>query len=323
MHIFAVVIGQLLDFIIGDPPKLPHPIRWIGSFIGLLSNRLNQGKHRKVKGAVTGILVVLTVFITTFLIVFVSYKVSIFVGLIVESILIAIGLSQKSLKQAALEVYTPLMDGNLQEARKKLSWIVGRDTEHLDEPEIVRGVVETVSENTSDGITAPLFYACLFGATGLWTYKAINTLDSMIGYKNDRYREFGSFSARLDDVANFIPSRVTGLFILLFTKNKTNRPLTRRIRLWLEDAKKHPSPNSGYLEAATSYQLGIRLGGYNSYHGVTSFRAYMGAPDVELNVDHIQDTIQQMRIVSWLFTLFVGGVVVAISIAWGKLYFPL
>lgn len=113
-----------------------------------------------------------------------------------------------------------LTRGDLEEARKKLSWIVGRDTEHLDEPEIVRGVVETVSENTSDGVTAPLFYACLFGATGLWTYKAINTLDSMIGYKNEKYEEFGKFSARLDDVANFIPSRITGLIILLFTKRR-------------------------------------------------------------------------------------------------------
>lgn len=323
MHILAVLIGQFLDLIIGDPPKFPHPVRWIGSLIARLSKQLNKGSNRKIKGAVTGMIVVLSVAITTFIIVYLSYKVSIIFGLFVEAILIATGLAQKSLKQAALDVYNPLMEGDLTEARLKLSWIVGRDTEDLEEQEIVRGVVETVSENTSDGVTAPLFYACLFGTTGLWTYKAINTLDSMIGYKNEKYHEFGSFSARLDDVANFIPSRITGLLILLFTKNQTKRPLSQRFKLWLMDAKKHPSPNSGYLEAATSYQLGIRLGGYNSYHGVKSFRAYMGKPDVKLEAKHIKETIQQMFIVSWIFTLFIGGVVVAISIAWGKFYFPI
>lgn len=316
MTILAVIIGQLLDLIIGDPPKMPHPIRWIGSFIRFLTTKLNHGSHRFFKGAVTAILVVSTAAVTTFLIVYVSYGIHVMVGIIVEGILIGVGLAQRSLKEAAMEVYVALEKGDLKEARKKLSWIVGRDTEHLNEPEIVRGVVETVSENTSDGVTAPLFYACLFGATGLWTYKAINTLDSMIGYKNEEYMEFGKFSARLDDIANFIPSRLTGLIILCFTKNKTNRPLKERFRLWLEDAKKHPSPNSGYLEAATSYQLGIRLGGYNSYQGIPSFRAYMGIADVPLEAEHIKETIRQMLIASFLFTILIGGVIVAISIPW-------
>ncbi|NLY78769.1 MAG: cobalamin biosynthesis protein CobD [Lysinibacillus sp.] len=317
MHIIAVVIGQMLDLMIGDPPKMPHPVRWIGSFIKLLSNKLNKGRHRMLKGAITAIFVVITVAVVTVAIVYTAYKIHFAVGLLVEAILIAVGLAQKSLKQAAMDVYEPLMQGNINEARIKLSWIVGRDTEHLDEPEIVRGVVETVSENTSDGVTAPLFYACLFGATGLWIYKAINTLDSMIGYKNDTYIEFGKFSARLDDVANFIPSRLTGFIIILFTKNKTSRTLKERIKGWLQDAKKHPSPNSGYLEAATSYQLGIRLGGYNSYHGKKSFRAYMGVPDVPLSANHIKDAIQHMFIVSWLFTIIIGGIIVAISFPWG------
>lgn len=316
MHILAVAVGQLLDLIIGDPPKLPHPVRWIGSFIAFLTKKLNKGSRRTLKGAVTGILVISIVAFTTFMIVFFAYHLHFIVGFFVEAILISVGLAQKSLKQSAMEVYDALKKDDIKEARKKLSWIVGRDTEHLDEQEIVRGVVETVSENTSDGVTAPLFYACLFGATGLWTYKAINTLDSMIGYKNEKYMEFGKFSAKLDDIANFFPSRVTGFLILLFTKNKTNRKFIKRFNLWLQDAKKHPSPNSGYLEAATSYQLGIRLGGYNSYQGKTSFRAYMGEPDVPLQKNHIKETIQHMLIVSWLFTIILGGVVVAISSSW-------
>ncbi|TSI10144.1 adenosylcobinamide-phosphate synthase CbiB [Lysinibacillus sp. BW-2-10] len=316
MHILAVFLGQLLDIIIGDPPKLPHPIRWIGNFIAFLSKKLNQGNSRTIKGAIMAFIVVGTVTVVTFSVVYLSYTIHFVVGLLIETILIAIGLAQKSLKEAAMVVYDALKRGDLDEARVKLSWIVGRDTAHLEEPEIVRGVVETVSENTSDGITAPLFYAILFGATGLWTYKAINTLDSMVGYKNDTYMQFGKVSARLDDMANFIPSRITGLLILLFTKNKTNRPLKERFTNWLVDAKKHPSPNSGYLEAATAYQLGIRLGGYNTYKGIMSFRAYMGKPTETLQASHIKEAITHMFIVSWVFILIVGGVHVAISLAW-------
>lgn len=166
-------------------------------------------------------------------------------------------------------------------------------------------------------MTAPIFYALLFGATGLWVYKAINTPDSMIGYKNEQYGQFGKFSARLDDVANFIPSRITGLLIILFTKNETTRALGNRFTLWLVDAKKHPSPNSGYLEAATAYQLGIRLGGYNRYQGMESFRAYMGTPDVTLSGIHIHTTIRHMIVVSLLFTLIIGGLLYGISYTWG------
>lgn len=318
MHIIAVIFGQLLDLIIGDPPKMPHPIKWIGSFIALLSKKLNSGRFRIVKGAFTALFVIGVVTGITFTIVMLSYKINIFVGLFIEMILIAIGLAQKSLKEAAMIVYDALDKSDLDEARLKLSWIVGRDTEHLEEPEIVRGVVETVSENTSDGVTAPLFYAILFGATGLWAYKAINTLDSMIGYKNETYMEFGKVAARLDDIANFIPSRITG-FLLLLTKNKTNRNFVERFKRWLVDAKKHPSPNSGFLEAATAYQLGIQLGGFNTYKGITSFRAHMGVPEQTLQKEHIKDAITQMFIVSWLFLIIVGGVYVAVSFPWSEL----
>nr|WP_106784494.1 adenosylcobinamide-phosphate synthase CbiB [Lysinibacillus timonensis] len=319
LHILAVVIGLVLDALIGDPPNWPHPVRWIGSFIARLTKWLNRGTTRFLKGVLLAIVVVTTVMAATFTILLIAYRVHLFVGLTVEAILIAIGLAQKSLKEAAMNVYDALVRGDMMEARTKLSWIVGRDTTQLDESEITRGVVETVSENTSDGITAPLFYAILFGATGLWAYKAINTLDSMVGYKNEQFMQFGKFSARLDDVANFIPSRITGYIILAFTKNKTGRAFKNRFKSWLTDARKHPSPNSGYLEAATAYQLGIRLGGFNTYHGVTSFRAYMGEPLEQLNRSHIQEAIRHMNIASILFTIIIGGVCIAISFAWSQL----
>lgn len=230
--------------------------------------------------------------------------------------MISLALAQKSLKEAAMLVYDSLEANDLSEARKYLSWIVGRDTNHLDETEIVRGVIETVSENTSDGVTAPLMYALCFGATGAWCYKAINTLDSMIGYKNERYADFGFAAATLDDVANYVPSRISGWFLIIFTKCDTAQPLKQRYKNWLKEAKKHPSPNSGYLEAATAVQLGIRLGGFNRYDGMESFRAYMGEPDNTMQKKHIKKSIQHMYVCTWCVVI-TGGILYGIACTWG------
>ncbi len=316
MNFLIAIIAVMLDRIVGDPRSLPHPVMWIGKLISCFEKQFNNGHARYIKGLVTSSCVVLLVGIVVFTIVQISSLLSFWLWLMVEIMLITIAIAQKSLKQAAIVVYDALNAGDMTEARTKLGWIVGRDTDHLEEPEIVRGVVETVSENTSDGVTAPLFYALLFGATGAWIYKAINTLDSMIGYKNERYMDYGRFAAKLDDVVNFVPSRITGLLIVLFTKNEGPFSLKERLRNWLQDAKKHPSPNSGYLEAATAYQLGIRLGGENVYGGVTSFRAYMGEPIVTLQKQHIIYSVQQMYHVSIVFTLMMGGILYAISGSW-------
>ncbi|WP_410798246.1 adenosylcobinamide-phosphate synthase CbiB [Lysinibacillus telephonicus] len=318
MNVFAIIclLALFIDRIIGDPEWLPHPVRWIGRLISLLENKYNRNTGRVWKGAVLSLAIILIVYTITFAIVWGSYQIHYALGVFVEVILIAVALAQKSLKDAAMVVYNRLKLNDLKEARVKLGWIVGRDTHNLEEDEIVRGVVETVSENTSDGVTAPLFYALLFGAPGIWVYKTINTLDSMIGYKNERFNEFGRFAARLDDIVNFIPSRITGLLILFSTRNQGKYSLKKRILLWYRDAKKHPSPNSGYLEAATAYQLGIRLGGFNSYGGKQTFRAYMGEPIEILQKKHILASIQHMYTVSLFFTLIVGGVIYAISLAW-------
>lgn len=307
----ACVIALVIDAIVGDPPTWPHPIRYIGAYIQTLVRIFNRGRARKWKGVLLFVLVVGSTVGVVATIVGLAYSINVWTGWIVETVLIAIGIAQKSLKDAAMLVYMPLVSGDVAEARVKLSWIVGRDTEHLDESEITRGVVETVSENTSDGVTAPLFWAFLFGATGLWAYKAVNTLDSMIGYKNEQYGDIGMFSARMDDVLNFLPSRLTGLCIVVCTKNDTTRSLRERLLLWRTDAKKHPSPNSGWLEAATAYQLGIQLGGRNRYKGIESFRALMGEPLQQLRAEHILKTIRQMHVAVITFTLFmllVGGV---------------
>ncbi|QOV10343.1 adenosylcobinamide-phosphate synthase CbiB [Viridibacillus arvi] len=315
-HIIACTIGLALDWLIGDPPKMPHPVRWIGTLITKLTDRLNKGKHRKLKGLLLVLIVVGLTTTFTFAVIYFAYSINVILGIFVESILIAVGLAGKSLKQAALEVYNPLVSGDLQEARVKLSWIVGRDTDHLSVPEVTRGVVETVSENTSDGVTAPLFWAFLFGGAGLWMYKAVNTLDSMVAYKNKRFADFGYVAAHVDDVLNYVPSRMTGLLLMLGTKNESGKPFAYRIKGWLSDAKKHPSPNSGWLEAATAYQLGIQLGGVNSYKGIVSNRAKMGECHFELGPQHIIRSIKQMQIVTilfWLLMVILGGAFVVIT----------
>ncbi|ACA39995.1 Cobalamin biosynthesis protein [Lysinibacillus sphaericus C3-41] len=310
--VIACIIGIIFDVLVGDPPKLPHPVRWIGKLIQSQTALWNRGKWRKLRGMVMALAVVGTTMFVVTLILLLSYQVSLIFGILVEGLLIGIGLAQRSLKEAALAVYEPLVKGDFAEARVKLSWIVGRDTEKLGEDEIVRGFVETVSENTSDGVTAPLFYAFVFGAIGLWGYKAVNTLDSMVGYQYETFKDFGMFSAKLDDVLNFIPSRITGFLMVLGTKNETSYSFGQRLKRWAQDAKKHPSPNSGYLEAATAVQLGVQLGGKNTYQGVVSQRAIMGEKLVPLTKEHIMASIIQMRIAMVLFTLVMLAVEVFI-----------
>lgn len=310
-HIAAIGAGLILDRMIGDPSNWPHPVRLIGNMIGRLTSQWNRPPHAFRNGFLMLGIVMITVFAVTFFLVWSAYQWNWITGIAVEAILIAAGLSQKSLKDAAEEVYQPLTNKNLDLAREKLSWIVGRDTAHLGESEITRGVVETVSENTSDGVTAPLFWAFLLGAPGLWLYKTINTCDSMVGYKNEEYRDFGYASAKLDDLVNFIPSRITGFLILVLSKNEHGLTFRRRFLNWKEDAKKHPSPNSGWLEAATAIQLGIELGGVNFYKGIRSERAQMGSPIVPLEASHIRQAVKHMQIVTlWFYILFaIGGLI--------------
>jgi adenosylcobinamide-phosphate synthase len=302
-HFIAIAIGFLLDRMIGDPPKWPHPVRWIGTFISKLTTVLNKGKFRTLKGAFTLFITVGIVLGIVFAMVGFAYQFNIYAGIVVESTLIAIGLAQKSLRDAALDVYRPLAAKDLPAARTKLSWIVGRDTDKLKEGGIVRGAVETVSENIADGITSPLFWAFLLGAPGLWMYKSVNTLDSMIGYKDERYEKFGKFSARADDILNFIPARITGFLLILYAPNKGNISLGKRFAGWSKDARNHPSPNSGFLEAATAWQLGVTLGGTSTYRGIVSKRPELGPGNTPLTAIHIKQTITQMHVTAFIFWL--------------------
>ncbi|SEM09886.1 adenosylcobinamide-phosphate synthase [Mesobacillus persicus] len=318
-HLIALTFAVLIDLVVGDPPNWPHPVKWFGSLISKLENRWNKGVYQKEKGLMMVLTVLVVVGGSSFLLVVGAYSIHPLVGIGIEAILIATTIAQKGLKEAALTIYRPLERNNLAEARVKLSYIVGRDTQHLQEEEITRGAVETVAENTSDGITAPLFWALIGGAPFAMVYRAINTCDSMVGYKNERFRDFGWASARFDDIVNWIPSRLTSMCMLI-----TNQPelisRTRARKIVWRDAKKHPSPNSGWGEAAVAAILGVQLGGINYYKGVISNRARMGDPIVPLEKNHILKTNQIVTrtLPFYLLLLWTGGVLIELARTWIK-----
>lgn len=316
-HLFAVTLAFFLDLLIGDPPNWPHPVRWIGTMISKLDLAFNKGAYKKRKGLFMLIIVLSAVLLITGLTVYLAYLIHPLAGILWEAVVISTTIAQKGLKQAGMDVCLPLNERDFPEARLKLSYIVGRDTGDLDESEIVRGTVETVAENTSDGITAPLFWAAIGGAPFAMVYRAINTCDSMVGYKNDKYGQFGWASAKLDDIVNWIPSRLTGFLMLLSSKSDYHG-FGARWKILFNDAKKHPSPNSGWCEAGVAAILGIQLGGRNMYKGIVSDRARMGVPLVRLEAKHIPKTITIMHRSSFLFLLmlWLGGLILDITFSW-------
>ncbi|HZV83230.1 MAG TPA: adenosylcobinamide-phosphate synthase CbiB [Geobacteraceae bacterium] len=273
-----VVAAVLLDWLLGDPRWFPHPVVQIGRLISLLEKTLRRIIRSELLGG--ALLLVLTVGVTaaaTALLLQVAYAISNYAGFAVATVLSWSCLAARSLQRESGHVSEALAAGDLPLARKRLSYIVGRDTEGLVEGDVWRGAVETVAENTSDGVIAPLLCLLLGGPVFGLAYKAVNTLDSMVGYKNEKYLLFGRASARFDDLANLVPARLTGLLMVLAA------PLVRLSmagawRIMLRDRGNHSSPNSGIPEAAAAGALGVRLGGTNSYFGKPVVKPTIGDP---------------------------------------------
>lgn len=311
---WQIVLAFLLDLTIGDPRGIPHPVIIIGKGIDRAENYLRRLAEPllglRVCGVILAMIIVGITYFATWGLLYLAWQWNQWLGFVVTVWLLSTTLAVKCLYQAAEEIYQLLFKGQLEMARQKVGWIVGRDTDRLDEPEIVRATVETVAENIVDGITAPLFYAFVGGLPLAMAYKAVNTLDSMVGYKNEKYMQFGWFSARLDDIANYIPARITG--ILLFAAAAVSgKDAGRAFRTWRRDAGEHPSPNSGIPESLVAGALGIRLGGLNFYGGRESFRAYMGEPLTKLERKHIRETTRIMFITSFLAVL--TGVLISLA----------
>ncbi len=309
---FIILLAAvLLDLIIGDPKWLPHPVVQMGRLITLLEKRWNGNDHRKTKGVFLTATVIAVVFLFTFLIVFFAYKLHFIVGVIIEIYIISTTIAINGLHNAAKSVFIPLVKGDLDEARKSLSMIVGRDTDRLPENEIVRGTVETVAENTVDGITAPLFWALIGGAPLAMVYRAINTLDSMVGYKNEQFIQFGWASAKLDDLANFIPARLTAFSIWLSARFIKGSRMKKAWQITRRDAMKHPSPNSGWSEAMVAGLMDVQLGGINYYKGIKSVRATMGDNSRRLVTSDIIKSLYYMHGGWIVFFIFM---IVALSV---------
>jgi adenosylcobinamide-phosphate synthase len=300
-HSIYLVISYIIDRIVGDPRIVPHPVVLMGRGISLLENiirnTIRYEKRLKVAGLLFPILIVGAVYIVTFFIIYWSCRINSWFGICLEIWLISTTIATKGLGDAGKKVYRHLKAKDLPKARQSLGMIVGRDTDNLDESEVSRGTVETVAENIVDAIISPLFYGLIGGAPLAMAYRAVNTLDSMIGYKNEKYKNLGWASARLDDLFNYIPARLTAVFILLacWIQKYDAKGAWRSIK---RDAKLHPSPNSGIPEAAIAGSLGIQLGGTNFYNGIASNRAKMGVPNRRIDANDIIHTIIIMNISS-------------------------
>lgn len=297
----AVLLAFLVDLAVGDPPRLPHPVIIIGKTISGLERVLYApGTPGGILcGGLTALAVVGTAYAATAALLFFLNWVHPWLALAAEIWLISTTLAARGLARAAGDVLRPLAAGDLHLARRMVGRIVGREIGSMDSREATRATVETVAENTVDGVIAPLLYAFIGGAPLAMAYRAVNTLDSMLGYRSERYIYFGRFSARLDDAANYLPARIGGL-MLLAAAWITGRNARGALMAVIRDARMHPSPNSGIPEAAVAGALGVRLGGRNVYGGRESFRHYLGDNVYPLSPDHIRQSVDLMYMSSFL-----------------------
>lgn len=292
MNLLSIYTGYALDLIIGDPYSFPHPVRFIGKLISFVEKQIRKittsDKGLKIAGFFLWFVVVGVTLGSTSIVLrlFQFNKVAYF---LVNSILIYTTLATKCLKDESEKIYKVLKTGDLKKSRIQLSYIVGRDTTNLSEKEIVRATVETVAENTVDGIIAPLFYGFIGGAPLAMAYKAINTLDSTVGYKNDKYYYLGFASAKIDDIANYIPARL-GVLLLSIGSLFVGFNFKDALKIGIRDRKNHKSPNCAFSEGAVSGALGIQLGGTNVYFGKEVYKPTIGDKKREIEIEDIVRT---------------------------------
>ena len=301
----------VLDFILGDPEWFHHPIRFIGRLIKALEKAIRfacKSNNQLIFGGALVVLICITVvFFLTFIILQIAKAINPWVYIIVNVLLMYFAIAAKCLKNEGARIRKYLINGDMENARKYLGFIVGRDVDKLEMPEIVRGTVETIAENTSDGVIAPLFYMIIGGAPLAMAYKAINTMDSMIGYKNEKYLYFGKAAAILDDIVNFVPARITG-YLMVVGAVALRLDWKSSFKILKRDNKKHSSPNSGYPEAAAAGALGVRLGGSNSYFGVQSQKPFIGERTREFEVEDISRVSRLMYATTILF-LYIATII--------------
>lgn len=331
-HFIAFCLGFLLDLIIGDPKKIPHPVQLIGAMIAFFERRMIGGRdergcekfsslssgQRRRRGIASVALVCAAAAAMCGALLLFCYKISSIAGIIVESVMTCQILALKSLRQSALKVYAALEEGNVSEARRALSMIVGRDTAALSESQIAKAAIETVAENTCDGVIAPMIYTAIGGPVLGFLFKTVSTFDSMIGYKNERYLDFGRFAAKCDDALNFIPSRISAwlmIFSCLFLGKSFSA--SNAMRIFLRDRKKHESPNAAQTESACAGALGLELSGPAYYSGVLEQKPFIGDPLREAERADIKRACRLSYVASFL-CFGICAIVMAAALAAGR-----
>ncbi len=311
-HLIAFISGFILDLILGDPISWPHPVRVIGTLIGFLEKKLNNKDMKKALryGKLMVFIVLAVTGMTAALILFCAYYIHTCLGLLIEIIMTYQILSIKCLKVESMKVYKRLAGGDIDGARKAVSMIVGRDVDRLDEEGVAKAAVETVAENTSDGCIAPMLYTAFGGPVLGFLYKAINTMDSMVGYKNDRYLYFGRCAAKLDDIVNYIPSRLSA-YLMILASYISGKDFNGKnaYRIYKRDRRKHASPNSAQTESVCAGALGIRLAGDAYYFGKLVKKEYIGDETRKVFADDIKKANRLLYITSFMCEVMLALVI--------------
>ena len=314
--LFALVIGFCIDLMVGDPHGIPHPVVGIGKLISFLEKCLRRLFPKTVRGenlagGVLWLLVVAVSLVVPGLLLWVCHQLSPWLRLAVESVMCWQILATKSLKDESMKVYTPLETGDLEQARYAVSMIVGRDTQRLDDAGITRAAVETVAENTSDGIVAPMLFAAIGGAPLGFFYKAVNTMDSMLGYIEPPYKNIGLVPAKMDDVVNFLPARLSA-FLMLVAGAILKLNVKNGWKIFLRDRFNHASPNSAQTESVCAGLLGLRLAGDAWYHGQLHKKPFIGDPLREIEHKDIPHACCLLYVTAFLTLLLCCGVKIAV-----------
>lgn len=321
-HIIAFLGGFLLDLILGDPPDIPHPVRLIGRLIAGVEKKLyrpNEEKNNKNilelrRGGALVLIVLTGVVSATAVLLFFAYRLHPYIGMLTEGVMTCQILAVKCLRVESMKVYRHLEEGDLEKARTAVSMIVGRDTKRLDEEGVARAAVETVAENTSDGVIAPMLYLAVGGPVLGFFYKAVNTMDSMIGYKNEKYLYFGRAAAKLDDILNFVPARISALLMIVSSLAAGSCFSTGdALAVYKRDRRKHASPNAAQTEAVCAGALGIRLGGDADYFGKTVKKPCIGERKRRVEYEDIRRVNHLMYLTAWLCEILC---VAAIAMFW-------
>ena len=306
--LFPLLLGWLLDLVLGDPSWLPHPVVGFGKMIAFFEHRLNKGNHRILKGALVAVCLIAGIFIVTLFLIsddsFFDPGVKATTGrVLISALLIFYCLAGTTLIREVRAVFRAV-DRSLEEGRAQVARIVGRDTSELSAQEVRTAALETLAENLSDGVIAPLFWLAILGVPGMLAYKMVNTLDSMIGYKTERYKDFGCWAAHIDDIANYIPARLTALLMVLPHAMVSGQ--WSMITFVRHYGRHHASPNSGYPEAALAGILNCRFGGPHYYFGELFDKPFIGENERELTTDDMKKAVRVNRTAEVLMVILTG-----------------